>query len=305
MRQPRSLDRLAVLLMLMLCSSWGLNQVAAKLALVEFGPITQCALRSAGGSLIVGAYAWIREPEVWRRDQTLAAGVLVGLLFALEFIVLFLAVQWTSAARAILFVFTAPFFVALGAVFFLPNERLRLMQWFGLALAFCGVAVGLLGQSRNDNMLGDLLAILAAAAWGATTIVIKASSLRCANPTKVLLYQIGISALVSPVVAYAAGERLPAIVSLVPALSLIYTTVWVVGVTYAIWFWLLGEYRAAELSAFTFLTPVVGVLAGRLILGDDLSAGFLVALALVAFGILLVNWPTSRSPDPAAPRGPG
>jgi drug/metabolite transporter (DMT)-like permease len=291
MPPPRPLDRYAVMLMAMLCGSWGFNQVAAKLALVDFGPITQAGLRSVLGSVVVGAYAWLFKPEIWRRDGTFAAGLAVGLAFALEFVLLFVAVKLTTAASAIVFVYTAPFFVALGAVVFLPNERLRPNQWLGMALAFSGVAAGLYRPAAGSSLLGDLLALAGAAAWGATTILIKTTSLRSADPTKTLLYQIVISALICPLVAYAAGERWPTHVSFLAAASLAYQSIWVVGVTYLVWFWLLRVYRAAELSAFTFVTPVLGVLAGWLVLGERVTLAFVAALALVATGIALVHWP--------------
>jgi drug/metabolite transporter (DMT)-like permease len=121
--------------------------------------------------------------------------------------------------------------------------------------------------------------------------VIKTTSLRSADATKTLLYQIVTSAFVCGVVAWAVGERLPAHVSPIAALSLAYQSIWVVGVTYLIWFWLLRVYRAAELSAFTFVTPVLGVLAGWLVLGEHMTLAFLAALALVAAGIVMVSWP--------------
>jgi len=299
--EPKPLDRNAALLMLMLCASWGLNQVGQKVALADIEPITQCALRSIGGSLVVGLYAWRRQPETWRGGD-LGAGLAAGLLFTFEFIVLYLAIKYTSVARSILFVYTAPFFVALGALAFLPQERLRLIQWIGLVLAFCGVAVGFLGPDKDAGVLGEALAIAAAAAWGFTTVLIKASGLRNAPPAKVLLYQILTSAIISPIAAYAAGESWPAHISALTALSMIYQIVWVVGVSYAIWFWLIAHYRAGELSAFTFLTPVIGVLAGRFLLGDALSGAFIVTLTLVVGGIVLVNWPAN--PRLAAPAFP-
>lgn len=288
---PRPLDRYAVILMAILCGCWGFNQVAIKLAFADFGPITQCALRSAIGSLVVGAYAWRAKPEIWRSDGTWLAGLVVGLLFALEFVLVFVAVKLTTAASAVVFLFTAPFFVALGALLFLPNERLRPLQWLGMTLAFLGVAAGLFHPAQGSSLLGDLLALAAGAAWGATTIVIKATKLRSVDATKALLYQIVTTAVISPFIAYAAGEHWPDRISGISAASVAYQSIWVVGVTYLAWFWLLRVYRAAELSAFTFLSPVVGVLAGWLVLGERLTVGFVAALALVAGGIVLVNWP--------------
>lgn len=288
---PRPLDALAVALMLMLCGCWGFNQVAVKVAFADFGPITQCALRSVIGTIILGFYAWLAKPGIFRSDGTWLAGLAVGLLFALEFLLVFAAVKETTAARAVVFLFTAPFFVALGAILFLPQERLRPLQWAGMALAFVGVGLGLYKPAAGSSLLGDLMALGAGAAWGATTIVIKTTKLKTADATKALLYQIGVTALVTPPIAYALGERWPDHLTLVPAISVLYQSVWVVGVTYLTWFWLLRVYRAAELSSFTFLSPVVGVAAGALVLGERLTFTFVAALALVALGILLVNWP--------------
>jgi len=288
---PRPLDRYAVLLMAMLCGSWGFNQVAAKLALADFGPISQAGLRSAIGSLVLGAYALRFKPEVWRSDGTFAAGLAVGLLFTLEFVLLFVAVKLTTAASAIVFIYTAPFFVALGARIFLPLERLRRRQWLGMALAFAGVAAGLYRPATGASLSGDLLAIAGAAAWGGTTVVIKATSLRSADATKTLLYQTVVSAVLCPIVAFAAGERWPSHVSALAVASLAYQSIWVVGVTYLVWFWLLRVYSAAQLSAFTFVTPVVGVFAGWLVLDERLTPSFAAAMALVGAGIALVNWP--------------
>ncbi len=298
----KPLDRFAAAIMLVLCASWGLQQIAAKAALADFAPITQAALRSLGASLAVGAFALAREPKIFRRDGSLPLGALAGLIFAAEFIALFLAVQWTSAARVIVFLYSAPFFVALGAVLFLPQERLRTLQWLGMALAFFGVVVALSGAGGKQGLIGDLLAIFGAATWAMVTVMVKATSFRFVPPIKVLLYQLGVSAIVMTIAARVAGEPWPSHVSLIGAASLIYQTFWVAGATYLAWFWLLTRYRAGDMAAFTFLTPVVGVLAGHFLLGESLSPGFLAALAMVAGGVLLVNWPARPAAKPAGGR---
>jgi len=293
MKPARSLDRLAVSLMLLCCLSWGVQQVLAKLALAEVPPISQAAIRSLGGALIIGAFALWREPGIFVRDATLWPGMAAGALFAVEFLCLFVGLQWTSASHAILFLYTAPFFVALGAAFLLPLERLRPAQWVGLALSFGGVALalGISTQLGLKPFLGDLLSLGAGAFWGATTLIIKGTVLRTAPATKILLYQLGVSAIFLMAAAFWAGESLPAELSLVPALSIAYQVLWVAGVTFLIWFWLLRQYHAGELSSFTFLTPLMGVLAGHFMLGDRLDLGLVLAVALVLGGIILVNRP--------------
>jgi drug/metabolite transporter (DMT)-like permease len=191
----------------------------------------------------------------------------------------------------VVFLFTAPFFVAIGAVAFLPLEKLSLRQWLGVGIAFLGVALGLYRPAAGSTLLGDLLALAAGAAWGATTLAIKATRLRAIDPTKTLLYQIVVATLISAPLAYGLGERLPAAPSALALAALGYQSIFVVGITYLIWFWLLKAYRAPELSALTFLSPVVGVLEGWAALGERPTPIFALALAGVAAGIVLLSWP--------------
>ena len=278
--------------MLILCLSWGFNQVAVKLALPEIPPFLQAAIRSAGGALLVTAFAAVRGVPLFDRDGTLKAGVVAGILFGLEFLLIYRGLVWTTASRAVLFLYMAPFFVALGARFFLPGERLALWQWLGLALSFAGVALalGLPGAAADRFVLfGDAMLIVAAALWGATTLVIKASALSCAPHEKTLLYQLVISAPVMALTAFIFGERMAAVPSTLSLASLAYQTVWISSITYVAWFALVVRYSASRLSAFTFLTPLFGVAAGNVVLGEPLTPGFAAAVALVACGLVLVN----------------
>ncbi len=287
----RPLDAFAAALTFALCVVWGFNQVVAKAVLVDVGAIAQTGIRSAIGVVCVAAYALATGRRVFRRDGTEAAGALAGLLFTVEFIALYESLRWTTAARATVFIYAAPFFVALGAAFVLKGEEPRPIDWLGLLLAFVGVAVGLVGGGSGGGLAGDALALLAAAAWAATTILIKATSLRTIDPAKVLLYQIVAAALLAPVAAWALGEPAPLHVSATTVTILVWQGVVVVGVTYPLWFWLLTRHPAAQLSAFTFVTPLVGVFAGWLVFGEAVTQSFAAAIALVIAGLALVNWP--------------
>ena len=289
--KPRPLDPFAASLTLALCVVWGFNQVVAKIALADVGPIAQTGIRSGVGVICVIAAAALMKRRIFRIDGTEAAGALAGLLFTAEFIALYESLRWTTAARATVFIYAAPFLVALGAVFFLKAERLRPVQWLGLAFAFLGVVAGFAGRSPGGGALGDALALLAAALWAATTIVITATPLRRADPMKVLLYQIVAATLIAPFAAFAFGEPVPAHLSGGTIAALLWQGVAVVGLSYVAWFWLLGRYPAPQLSAFTFVTPLVGVFAGWLAFGEAVTPGFAVAIALVVAGVALVNWP--------------
>jgi drug/metabolite transporter (DMT)-like permease len=290
----RPLDAFAVALTIVLCLSWGFNQVAVKLALPDIPPLIQAAIRSAGAALIVALWAWLKDIPLLDRDRTLLPGIVAGVLFGAEFLLIYRGLLWTTASRAVLFIYLAPFFVVLGARWLLPGDRFGAAQWAGLTLSFAGmvVAFGLPTPAADPRQLsGDIMMVAAAAAWAATTLVIKASALARVSSEKTMLYQLVVSAPMLALGAAVFGERMAAMPSLVPLASLAYQTVWVVSVTFVLWFGLIVRYSASRLSVFTFLTPLFGVAAGYLVLGEPLTPAFAAAVALVAAGLILVNRP--------------
>lgn len=293
MAAPLPLDRRAIVYVTFLCALWALQQVAVKIASPDIPALTQAAIRSTIASAILLVYALRTTPDFFARDGTLGPGLAAGLLFSLEFVGLFWALKLTGAGRVTLFLYSAPFFVALGLAFLLPNERLSRLQWIGLTLSFLGVALALGAFSGGSQGAfgGDLLALAAGALWGATTLVVKTSALRTAPPIKTLLYQLGMSAPVLALAAAWQGEQMTQAPGALALASLAFQTFIVGCFSYLAWFGLLARYRAGEVSVFTFAAPVFGMIAGWAILGEPLTPGFAAAVALVAAGIALVNRP--------------
>jgi drug/metabolite transporter (DMT)-like permease len=290
----RPLDAAAVALVLALCVSWGFNQVAVKVALPDIPPLIQAAFRSTFGTLLLLGWVRLRGVKLMEPDGTLVPGIVAGLLFALEFLLIFRGLVLTSASRASLFIYSAPFLVVIGARWFLPGDRFGRSQWLGLVLSFAGMVIAFGVPAPGADMrtlIGDLMLLLAGAAWGATTLVVKATSLVRAPYEKTLLYQLIVSAPVLALGAEVFGERVVEPPSALAVGSLLYQTLWVVGVTYLAWFALIQRYSASRLSAFTFLTPLCGVAAGHLVLGDPITPAFALAVALVVAGLVLVNRP--------------
>ena len=290
------LDGLAVACLLLCCGLWGLNQVATKLALATVPPLTQAAIRSLGAALLVALWARGRGISLDPRNGTLRGGVLAGLLFALEFGCIFVGLQYTTASRMVVFIYLAPFVVALGMPLVAKTERPDAVQLMGLGAAFAGVAWAFAeGWSApgagQRQWLGDALGIVAAVLWGGTTLVIRGSRLGTAAPELTLLYQLAISGTALAVAAVVAGERWPAQWPLTVIGLVGYQTVIVCFASYLLWFWLIRHYPATRLSAFTLLTPLLGLWAGVVLLGEPLTARLLAACVAVAIGIAVVNRP--------------
>ena len=288
------LDTLAVASLVGCCFLWGLNQVAAKAAMPEVPPLWQAASRSLGGATLVALWARARGIRLFTPDATLRGGLLAGVLFAAEFVCIFVGLQFTIASRMAVFIYISPFVVALGMPFIARAERLSPAQLAGLLLAFAGVAWAFAeGFTRPaagpHQLLGDGLGVLAGVLWGATTLAIRGTKLSAASAEKTLLYQLAISGALLLVLALLQGAPLPARLSTLAWASMGFQVVIVTAASYLVWFWLIRSYPATRLASFTLLTPVFGLLLGALLLGEPITARLVVALVAVATGIVLVN----------------
>jgi drug/metabolite transporter (DMT)-like permease len=225
------------------------------------------------------------------RDGTLGPGLLAGALFAAEFACIYIGLQYSNASRLTVFLYTSPFWVAAVLPFFVASERLRPIQWTGLACAFAAVVFAFSDGLRSSNALwwGDALALAAGMFWGLTTVVIRSSSLARTSAEQLLFYQIGFSALCLPLLSMALGERWSFAWSGFALVSMLVQTAVGAFASYLAWMWLLGRYPAGKLSVFVFLTPVFALLFGALWLQEAVTPGLLVAVALVGVGIVLVN----------------
>ncbi|MCO6415009.1 DMT family transporter [Siccirubricoccus sp. KC 17139] len=290
----------ALALMLLLCLVWGLNTVAMKLAGQGIPPVLLAGLRSLVGTFTL--LGWCRWRGLgfgaWRRDGTLPLGLLSGVIFAAEFIAFYIGVQLTTASRAIIFMYGAPFFVAIGAHLLLPEDRLTRAKALGLLVAFAGLvlafAEGLLVTTGPEALLGDALCLLGGALWGMTTLLVKASRLKRALPQTMLFYQLGLSVPLLLLASPLLGERWTLHLTPLVLGAFLYQAVAIAGISYLVWFRLVSSHSASRLAAFSVLSPIFGVLAGAVLLGDPLGPLFGLAVLLVAAGLWLVNRPAKR-----------
>jgi drug/metabolite transporter (DMT)-like permease len=286
------LDLPAVAALLLCCALWGLNQVAIKAALPEVPALIQLSIRTVlACALLLGWMQW-RGVGWSLRDGTLWPGLLAGVLFAVEFGLIFIGLQYTTAARSVVFINTSPFIVALMLAWLLPAERLRPLQTAGLVIAFAGVAVAFSEPAPHAGRwpwLGDTLIIVAAVLWGLTTVTIRLSALRSAPAEKTLAYQLLVAALLSPLAAWLQDSPWPESWSSLALASLFYQAVIVTFASYLLWFWLLTRYPATKVQAFVFLTPVFGTAWAAGLLGEPLGVELLVALAAIGVGLALLN----------------
>ena len=291
----RPLDAASMVLVVFICLTWGFNQPAIKLALPDVPPLIQCAIRSSLATLIVLGIMRLRGLPVTARDGTLAAGLVAGAAVRLRVPAdLPRAPLHHRLARGAVHLSRAVLRGARRALV-LPADRFSLMQWAGLLLAFVGmvVAFGVPAPAadaapahRRPDDGGWRRCSGPRPRWSSR----RARSSRV-SPEKTLLYQLaGLRAdrgvrradvrRADHGHAVGGGARLARLPDRRGG-----------GTTFSLWFALIVKFSASRLSAFTFLTPLFGVAAGHLVLGEPLTPAFALAVALVAAGLILVNRP--------------
>lgn len=290
--RKQTLDNVAIGTMVLLCITWGFQQIAVKWSAPDMSPTLQIGLRSGVGVLLVFAITFYQRQSLNLFGDCLKSGILVGCMFAVEFLLVGEGLRLSNASHVVIFLYTAPIFVALGMHFTDAQERLLPLQWLGVLLAFLGIVIafsgGFSGQDLNtDMLLGDALSLLAGAAWALTTITVRASKLAYAPAKQTLQYQLIGAFLVLPIAAFFLGQ------GEINHTTFTWTNVILQGliltVSYLAWFWLLTKYSASKLSVLSFLTPLFGVLFGVVFLGEQIESNFIIGAILVTSGIMLVN----------------
>jgi drug/metabolite transporter (DMT)-like permease len=295
----RPIDPAAVICLILCCAAWGVNQVAIKVANEGVSPLFQAGFRCGLAAIALSAWMAWRGIPILKADGAFWPGTAVGALLAGNFVSIGLGLELTGASRGILFLYAAPFLVALGAHFLIPGDRLTRLKLLGLVAAFCGLALSTAGRSREvagpSQSLGDAYCFVGAVFWAVSTLVVRTTDLRWLRPEKILFYQLIAAAPLLFLGSWMLGE--PGLVKLTPGVlaGFAFSTVIVVFVSYVVWFWLLQTYPASEISAFTFLAPVFGVFAGYTLLDEQVGWSLAGALALVTVGIALVTWPAAQS----------
>jgi drug/metabolite transporter (DMT)-like permease len=293
MTRKEHLDPLAVGLLLACCLFWGFQQVLVKATIAEIAPVFQSAVRFTAATGVLGLWCRWRGIALFDRDGQWRSGLLAGVLFTFEFAFLYNALVYTSASRATVFIYTSPFWVALFVPLVVKTERLRAVQWAGLLLAFLALVFafrdGLAAPGASTAWLGDLLALGAGMAWGLTTVVIRGSGLNRLSPEKLLFYQMAVAALCLPFVSWWQGEAWVWHWSRFGWTSMVLQTFVGAFASYLAWMWLLRHYPAMRIAVFVFLTPVFALVIGAVWLHEPVSPGLVLAVVLVAAGILLVN----------------
>ncbi|MFT5365449.1 MAG: drug/metabolite transporter (DMT)-like permease [Candidatus Latescibacterota bacterium] len=269
---------------------WGGNSVSIKLALAGIPPLCLAGVRFFLGGLVVLIWAKVLglSLRLHPNERKGIAGLV--LIFLTQIYLLNAGTAHTLASRSTIFISAYPFFTTLFAHFFIPNDRISSTKITGMVLAFGGVIsvfAESLVLSEFQYLFGDVLVLCSAMLLGARQIYLKRLTQNM-HPGKVLIWQ----ALPSLPIFFALSaliETQTLHIDMRILSGVLYQGLVVAGFCFILLTSLLQRYSASRLAVFGFITPVIGVIISNQLLGDPISPGILLSLALVGAGITIVN----------------
>jgi O-acetylserine/cysteine efflux transporter len=282
-----------IALALLVAALWGANFVAIKIGLGSFPPFLLSALRFL--AVVVPIVFFVGPPCVgWR--WILSIGIVFGIV---KFGLLFLGMDFGMPAglSSLVLQAQAPFTVLFAVL--LLGERLRGVQMAGMALAAGGLVLIGLERAQSTSLLGLLLVIAAAAAWGYANILMKQA--RAPNMLNLIVWV----SVVVPVpmflasLAFEGPDRVLATLTALSwtgILSVLYIAWASTIIGFTLWVYLLRHYSASIVAPFSLMVPVFGIATSALVLGEALSGLEIAAGILTLIGLLLVV----RAPKPKA-----
>jgi drug/metabolite transporter (DMT)-like permease len=303
---PRELDRGAIAMVLLLAALWGGNTVAVKIGVADSPPLMLAALRFViGGACVLAWGLWTHAP--FRLEPGEAGPLLgLGLLFATQLGLLNVGVWLSTAGHAAVLLNAYPVHIVLLAHLLVPGDRLTPAKLGGVLLGYGGIVMlfsgELLGWHRIGGtvLAGDLVLSLSALLLALRQVVLN-RQLQFIHPVKPLLAQVVVGTPLFLLLSWAV-EAAPTVPSWRLAGSLFYQGVIIAGFNFIANMRLLKTYRPSALAAFSLTTPLFGVIATALVLGEPVGGSLALSALLVAGGIAVASLRRERrAPARAVP----
>jgi drug/metabolite transporter (DMT)-like permease len=290
---PRDLDAGAVAMVLLLSALWGGNTVAVKIGVADSPPLMLAALRFAIGGICVVAWGlWTRAPFRLRPGEGWPL-LGLGLLFAVQLGLLNIGIWLSTAGHASVLLNAYPVYIVLLAHFLVPGDRLTVATLAGITLGFGGILVLFAGhllastEPGSTLLAGDLVLSVSAVLLALRQVTLN-RQLQRIHPVKPLLAQVIVG---TPLFLLLSWGFEPARTVLTWRLgaSLFYQGVVIAGFNFIANMSLLKTYRPSSLAAFNLTTPLFGVVATALVIGEPVGWRLAVSALLVAGGIAVAT----------------
>lgn len=298
MEKKDRIDLFGTIALISLSALLGINHVVIKVVNSGLNPVFFAGLRSLLAFVFLIIYFKLTNKKMEFSKDTMGISVLAGIVFALEFLFLFLALDFTSVTRNSILYYSMPIWVTALGHFFLPNEKLNFFKSVGLIFAFGGVSLAISNNEatfsiHNWQLIGDFLAIMAAILWATIIYLAKGTKFKEVPPEMQLVWMLMVSGPILLIASLFFGELVREF-RMIHLWGLLFQSIVVAAGGFLFWLWLVSIYPASSVASFSFLSPIFTIFFGWILLNETLNFTFILAAILVIFGLVCIN---KKSPN--------
>ena len=293
MQKKTKIDAFGAIALISFSLLLGINHVVIKIVNLGLNPIFFAGIRSFIAFIFIIIWMKLFDKPIVFNSKYIKISFIAGFIFALEFLFLFLALDFTTVSRNSIIYYSMPLWLTMLLLFTKNNEKISFLKFLGLILAFIGVVLSVTNFKINlilnsPNLIGDILAFLAALFWALLIIIAKNSSFSKVSPEMQLLWMVMVSGPILTIFSLFIEDPIRNF-QLIHIWGIIFQSIIVVAGGFLFWLWLLSKYPASGVASFSFLTPIFTIFFGWLILGEVMTFDFIIAAFLVISGLILIN----------------
>jgi drug/metabolite transporter (DMT)-like permease len=275
-----------------ICLLWGSSWAAVKLGIETIPPILSLGIRFSIASIILGFVVVVRRLGI-PNDKTFwkLVFILCTTSFTIPFVLIYWAqIQVNSGLASVLFA-TFPLWVAILSHFFLPDERMTPQRVAGMVLGFLGVVVIFnngFSDVRSTTFLGMIALIIGAIIQSFGLIALRRFGKQI-NPIMLNFWPMFLSSVILFAVSISTEDYSKVFFDIKAIGSLVYLSIFCTVVTFVIYFWLVKHIEAIILSLSAFITPVIAVFIGVIMLGEGFSLTAYIGSSIVLIGVAVAT----------------
>ena len=274
-----------------LCFVWGSTWLAIKVGLGSLPPITFAGIRFVIASCLLASYMVAKRIEVPKDAGTWRVMLFLSLTqIAVPYALTFWGEQYMTAGLTSLLFATLPFFVVVFAHFMIPGEQLTPRKVLALLVCFVGVTIIFSKELMFSlsSLFGGIAVIVSAGCAGCANVVGKKYS-SLINSTVNLVVQMGVGAILLIATGLVLEHGIQMNFNSTSVFAILYLAIVGSAFGFVALYWLFGRMEVTRTSLFTFITPIVAVLLGWLMLGESIDLNVALGGCLILIGVVLVN----------------
>jgi drug/metabolite transporter (DMT)-like permease len=277
-----------------ICLIWGSTWLVIKIGLETITPFLSAGLRFVVASLFLYAVIRMRGIKIsWTKESQWFYFIVALTSFSVPFAMVYWGEQKISSGLTSILFAVFPFCVAIISSIMIPNEKLGLAKILGIIIGFSGVVIIFANDVHltNSEQLIGMTVVLGSAVIQAFSAVLIKKHGHHISPFVVSFVPMAIASILLLLGSLFIENYSTVQFTTNAVLSIIFLGVFGSVVTFVSYFWLLKRIQVVILSMSAFITPVIAVLLGVIVLNEHVSTQLIIGAFLVLSGILSANFP--------------